>query len=95
MCYNRLSYKIHLRIIGKNKKFVIFIYCDDAPALEAKLHQTFSDKRVNAINYRKEYFNVTLEEIKKAIKDMGFEIQYFDQPTATQYYNSMKLRYRE
>lgn len=72
-----------------------FIYCDDAPTLEAKLHQTFSDKRVNAINYRKEYFNVTLEEIKKAIKDMGFEIQYFDQPTATQYYNSMRLRYRE
>lgn len=69
-----------------------FIYCDDAPALEAKLHKTFSDKRVNAINYRKEYFNVTLEEIKKAIKDMGFDIQYFDQPTATQYYNSIKIR---
>lgn len=69
-----------------------FIYCDDAPALEAKLHQTFSDKRVNAINYRKEYFNVTLEEIKKVIQGMGFDIQYLDQPNATQYYNSMRLR---
>lgn len=72
-----------------------FIYCDDAPALEAKLHQTFSDKRVNAINYRKEYFNVTLEEIKKVIQGMGFDIQYLDQPNATQYYNSMRLRSME
>ena len=69
-----------------------FIYSDDAPALEAKLHQIFSKKRVNAINYRKEYFNVTLEEIKEVIRDIGFEIQYFDQPKATQYYNSIKLR---
>lgn len=69
-----------------------FIYCDDAPALEAKLHQTFSDKRVNAINHRKEYFNVTLEEIKKAIQNMGFDIKFFDHPNATQYYNSIKLR---
>lgn len=72
-----------------------FIYCDDAPALEAKLHQTFSDKRVNAINYRKEYFNVTLEEIKKVIQGMGFDIQYLDQPNSTQYYNSMRLRSME
>lgn len=72
-----------------------FIYCDDAPALEAKLHQTFSDKRVNAINYRKEYFNVTLEEIKKVIQGMGFDIQYIDHPNSTQYYNSMRLRSME
>lgn len=69
-----------------------FIYSDDAPALEAKLHQIFSKKRVNAINYRKEYFNVTLEEIQEVIRNIGFDIQYFDQPKATQYYNSMKLR---
>lgn len=69
-----------------------FIYSDDAPALEAKLHQIFSEKRVNVINYRKEYFNVSLEEIKMAIQDMGFEIQYFDQPQAIQYYNSIKIR---
>ena len=69
-----------------------FIYSDDAPALEAKLHQIFSDKRVNAINYRKEYFNVSLEEIKEVIQGIGFDIQYFDEPNATQYYNSIKLR---
>ena len=62
------------------------------PALEAKLHQIFSEKRVNAINYRKEYFKVTLEEIKEKIRDIGYDIQYFDQPKATQYYNSIKLR---
>lgn len=44
------------------------IYADDAPALENTLHKTFDEKRVNRINYRKEFFNVRLEEIEEAIK---------------------------
>ena len=37
-----------------------FIYSEDAPALEADLHKRFDAKKVNSINYRKEYFHVTL-----------------------------------
>lgn len=45
-----------------------FIYSEDAPTLEKKLHKIFAGKRVNLANYRKEFFFVepglVLEEIK-------------------------------
>lgn len=43
------------------------IYSEDAPSLE-KLHDVF-DKRVNLVNRRKEFFYVTLDEIKEAVKN--------------------------
>lgn len=68
-----------------------FIYSDDAPALEAKFHQALNNQRVNAVNYRKEYFRVTLKEIKEVANKMGFELQIIEQPYATQYSDSLKL----
>ena len=44
------------------------ISSDDAPALENKLHEVFKEKSVNRINYRKEFFKVTLDEIEEAVK---------------------------
>ena len=40
------------------------IFSDDAPALEAALHRAFEDRKLNMVNQRREFFNVTLEEIK-------------------------------
>lgn len=45
------------------------IASDDAPALESKLHEIFRTKSVNRVNYRKEFFRVTLEEIEQAVKE--------------------------
>ncbi len=42
---------------------------NDAPALENKLHELFKDRSVNKVNYRKEFFKVSLDEIEKAVKD--------------------------
>ncbi len=44
------------------------IFSDDAPALEAALHRAFEDKKVNMVNHRREFFHVTLDEIKDVIK---------------------------
>jgi len=44
------------------------IYAPDAPALESALHKEFADRRVNRINMRKEYFRVSLDEIKAAVE---------------------------
>lgn len=44
------------------------IFSDDAPALEAALHRAFEDKKLNMINTRREFFNVTLDEIKEVVK---------------------------
>lgn len=43
------------------------IFSEDAPALEYALHKKFEDKSVNKINLRKEFFNVSLEEIEKEV----------------------------
>ena len=62
-----------------------FIYSEDAPALEADLHRRFDDRKVNSINYRKEYFHVTLDEIKAVLKENGVEATFVDEPNAFQY----------
>lgn len=50
------------------------IFSNDAPTLETSLHKAFEDKRVNMVNSRKEFFNVTLEEIEEEIKKNHTEL---------------------
>lgn len=44
------------------------IYAEDAPALENALHKEFAERRVNMVNARKEYFRVTLDDIRVAVE---------------------------
>ena len=44
------------------------IFSEDAPKLEAALHNAFADKKVNMVNQRREFFRVTLDEIKEVVK---------------------------
>jgi hypothetical protein len=44
------------------------VHADDAPALEKTLHDHFEAQRVNKVNYRREYFHVTLDAIKEAVE---------------------------
>jgi hypothetical protein len=44
------------------------IFSEDAPALEHTLHNEFSHRRVNMVNRRKEYFRVSLEDIRVAVE---------------------------
>ncbi len=46
------------------------IKCDDAPALEKALHESFSLKRVNRVNQRKEFFKVNLEEVEATCRSL-------------------------
>ena len=47
------------------------IYTDDAPRLEAQLHQRFAGCKMNNDNYRKEFFRVSLPEVETALKEYG------------------------
>ncbi len=51
------------------------IYTDDAPALEAELHERFGNRRVNAVNERKEYFYVTIDEIARVVRERFGDIE--------------------
>lgn len=69
------------------------IFSDDAPTLENNLHKEFDDRKVNMINGRKEFFNVTLDEIKQAVKKYNENIiEIKDIPDAEQYRESKILR---
>jgi len=52
------------------------IYCEDAPALENKLHKKFHNLRINQVNFRKEFFRVSLEEISNAVHEFHGEIEF-------------------
>jgi len=45
------------------------IFSEDAPRLEKDLHDAFHHRRVNLVNERKEFFNVTLAEIERVVKE--------------------------
>ena len=69
------------------------IFSDDAPALEAALHRAFENRKVNMANGRKEFFNVTLDEIKKVINaNYDKTVDFIDIPPAQQYRESLKLK---
>ena len=69
------------------------IFSDDAPKLENALHKAFEDKRLNTVNLRREYFNVTLDEIKKEVrKNYDKTIEWYDIPDAEQYRISQKMK---
>lgn len=69
------------------------IFSDDAPKLEAALHNHFADKKVNLVNGRKEFFNVTLEEIKQVVKENHDKsVDFVNVPDAEQYRESLMIR---
>lgn len=45
------------------------IFSENAPALEAKLHEHFYKSRVNKLNDRKEFFKADILEIEKVVKE--------------------------
>jgi len=68
------------------------IYSTDAPNLERTLHKAFELKRVNLVNNRKEFFNVSLEEIEKEVKITFPDIEFIVTSEARQYRESTALR---
>lgn len=68
------------------------IFSENAPALEAALHREFESKKVNMINGRKEFFRVSLDEIKKVVfENHDKAVEFIDVPDAEQYRESLKI----
>ena len=70
----------------------VFIFSKDAYTLESNLHERFDNKRVNKINRRKEFFNITIDDIKKIVEENKASVHSFvEKPEAEEYYDSLKL----
>lgn len=69
------------------------IFTEDAPALENALHKAFENKKVNMVNKRKEFFNVTLEEIEAVVKaNYDKTVDFVSIAPAEQYRESLKMK---
>lgn len=46
-----------------------FIFSNDAVGLENRLHTLLDDRRVNKVNMRKEFFNISLDELEQIVTE--------------------------
>lgn len=70
------------------------VFSEDAPALEAKLHEHFWDRRLNWSNDRKEFFKVSLPELEGAIQSFGLRTTLAHVPEAREFRETVALRER-
>ena len=68
------------------------IYSEDAPSMEKSLHKTFDLKRVNLVNNRKEFFNLSLDDIEKEVKKISKEATFILTAEAREYKESNAIR---
>lgn len=69
------------------------IFSDDAPRLEAALHNAFADRKLNFVNQRREFFHVSLDEIKQVVKEnYDRSVEFIDLAPAEQYRQSLLMR---
>ena len=65
-------------------------FSEDAVSLEARLHQRFSDRRVNNANTRKEFFFVSPEEVRVALEDeLGALLEFTEEAESTEFLQSL------
>lgn len=68
------------------------IYSDKAPALERALHAEFDARRINAANYRKEFFRVSLDEVEEAVRRLAPDASFFRDIEAQEYHETLSIR---
>jgi len=69
------------------------MFSDDAPTLETALHHRFRDRMVNLCNNRKEFFRVSLDEIKEVIREnYDKTVDFINMPIAEQYRETLRLK---
>jgi hypothetical protein len=67
------------------------IFSEDAPKLENTLHRVFTNRRVNRVNERREFFRVSIDEIAEAVRQNHGEIEIIREAEAKDYRQSLAL----
>jgi hypothetical protein len=68
------------------------IFSADAVGLESALHRQFSDRRLNHVNLRREFFFVTPAEVRSALEDLrGDLLEFVEVPEALEWYQSQAI----
>lgn len=72
-----------------------FIFSEDAVGLEYKMHNMLNDRRVNKINLRKEFFNITIDELEALTQELEPSAEFNRTALAEQYYQSISMNENE
>ena len=67
------------------------IYTKDAPSLEKALHNAFQQHRVNMVNNRKEFFRVSLQDIRSEVRRTFPEAAFLDTTEAQEYNETIAM----
>lgn len=68
------------------------IYSDDAPTLERSLHAEFEPTRINAQNYRKEFFRASIDDVEQAVQRLAPGAPFFKDVEAQDYRETLARR---
>ena len=69
------------------------IFSDDAFKLETELHNHFAKQRVNQVNSRKEYFNISIDDVKQVLeKYRNLTFDFHEVPEAEEYRESLRIK---
>jgi len=68
------------------------IFSQNAPELENNLHKKFEQARLNLVNMRKEFFNVSLDEIEKEVNRLGLDLHLTKIAKAREYRETLSIK---
>jgi hypothetical protein len=67
------------------------IYSKNAPELESNFHKKFKTNRVNWVNGRKEFFQISLDDIEQAAHELEHQIEFTKLAEARDYRETRAL----
>ena len=69
----------------------VFIFSKNAYELESELHERFDKQRVNKVNMRKEFFRISIDDVKQIVEENKGQVHSFvEHPDAEEYYDTLK-----
>lgn len=68
-----------------------FIFSDNAVELEKQMHKALNDKRVNKVNLRKEFFNVSIDELENLVQTINPSAEFNRTMLAEQYKQGLSI----
>lgn len=70
----------------------VFIFSKDAFSLEKELHERFDKQRVNKVNTRKEFFRITMDDVKQIVEEnKGAVHSFVEKPEAEEYRDTLLI----
>ena len=70
----------------------VFIFSKNAYDLENQLHKRFDKKRVNKVNMRKEFFKITMDDVKQIVEEnKGAVHSFVEVPEAEEYRETLMM----